>query len=275
MGSKRRRRRSAFTLTELLVVMAIIAVLVGMIVPAIQRIRESANQIKCKNNLHQIGIALHLYYNDRGTFPASADLRTGKNGDNFSILSQLLPYVDENNLSKAIDWNQSFDQQGRITEHRIPIYVCPSEPNDRPRVVGAVQQYPLNYAANLGTWFVYDPMNGQGGDGACYCNSWLRPSDFSDGLSTTLAFSEVKAFNAILRDSGKPNQPNAPVPATPEEVIAYGGTFEPNTGHTNWADGRVLQAGFTTVFRPNMPVRYTFQKRDYDIDWVSITEGMT
>ena len=79
----------------------------------------------------------------------------------------------------------------------------------------------------------------------------------------------------MLRDSGKPNYLGAPVPSTTAELIAYGGTFELDTGHTAWVDGRVLQAGFTTVFRPNTVVSYTVGDRKCDIDWVSMSEAMT
>lgn len=72
--------------------------------------------------------------------------------------------------------------------------------------VGAdnLQQYPLNYGANEGTWFVYDPSNGVGGDGAFFPNGKLMMRDFIDGMSSTIAFSEVKAFQAILKTGGTP-----------------------------------------------------------------------
>ena len=275
MCSKRFGRRSAFTLTELLVVIAIIAVLTGILVPAVQRVREAANQIRCKNNLRQIGLALQLYCDETGAYPPSADCRMGPSADSFSLLTKLMPYLDEGNLQKTIDWNDPFQMHAAVANHRMVLYVCPSEVNDRPRAFEGVTHYPVNYAANLGTWFVWDPMLGMGGDGAFYPNSRLRPSSFLDGMSTTLSFSEVKTYTAYLRDSGQPNQLGVPPPTLPFEVTAYGGTFEPDSGHTRWIDGRVLQGGFTTAMRPNTLVPYTVKGRRYDVDFVSMQEGMT
>ena len=66
-----------------------------------------------------------------------------------------------------------------------------------------------------------------------------------------------------------------PPPDLSPDVVAYGGTFEPDTGHTRWIDGRVLQGGFTTVLRPNTLVSYTVGDRKYDVDFVSMQEGMS
>jgi prepilin-type N-terminal cleavage/methylation domain-containing protein/prepilin-type processing-associated H-X9-DG protein len=105
----RRGGRSGFTLIELLVVIAIITVLIGLLVPAVQKVRETANRIKCANNLHQIGLALHSYHTANGTFPMGswnglpfihANQTTNTRGGTWLI--ELLPHVEENSLYQQL-----------------------------------------------------------------------------------------------------------------------------------------------------------------------------
>src|SRR6185312_6582138 len=93
-------RRDAVTLLELLVVLAIIGLLLGLLLPAVQKARDAAARIKCANNLHQIGLAAHQYHDTRGSFPSgmrspsSSDLP----GPYASWLTMLLPYIEQGNL---------------------------------------------------------------------------------------------------------------------------------------------------------------------------------
>ena len=271
----RRSKPRGFTLIELLVVIAIIAVLIGLLLPAVQKVREAAARSKCQNNLKQLGLAIHNYEGANGYFPPGGSYPVGAIAVSFSMQAVILPYIEQANLQKLIDFNLSYTVQPLVTQQRVPTLICPSDINDRARQDGAVTHYPCNYAANMGTWFVYDPITGVGGDGALPVNGRLRATDFTDGTSNTLGMAEVKAYTPYLRDGGNPNGYSVAPPSSPAQVVAYGGNFKADSGHTEWVDARVHQSGFTTVFTPNTKVLVNNGGTTYDIDFNSSREGST
>ena len=134
--------------------------------------------------------------------------------------------------------------------------------------------YPLNYGANVGVWFVYDPEMQKGGLGAFYPGSKLKPGKFVDGLSKTIAFAEVKAWNPYFRNAGHKN----PQPATAETLAtSLSGQFKMNSGHTESLDGRSHQTGVTGLFAPNTKVPFITSNEDgeieHDVDWTNQQEG--
>jgi prepilin-type N-terminal cleavage/methylation domain-containing protein len=280
------RSRTAFTLVELLVVITIIGILIALLLPAVQAAREAARRLQCLNNLKQIGVALHNYASANTAFPPSFCIEQGtilgSNNGSWSIHGRLLPYMEQDNAYKLVKLDVAWDAQlaTNVPTTRMPMYVCPAEANDRVRTKNdAPYTYPQTYGFNFGTWLVWDPATGRGGDGVFYVNSRVTPGSISDGLSNTLAATEVKAFTSYFRNSVD-STPSAPSSAAdlaafaPGAYFKLGPTVNENTGHTEWADGRVHHSGFTTVFTPNAHVPYLHTDgRSYDIDYNSQQEG--
>ena len=283
-GSARVANRGAFTLVELLVVIAIIGILVGMLLPAVQSVREAARKTSCLNNLRQIGLALLSYEAAFEQFPPSFEIEpgtvlTGNNGS-WSIHGRLLPFLEQTNARKLVDLNLAWDAQINtgVPTLRIPVFQCPSEINDTVRLdsSGKPKVYPQNYGFNMGTWLVYDPVSGRRGDGPFYVNSKTPISNVKDGTSNSLCAAEVKAFTSYIRNT---SDPGSEPPTNPNAFNGMAGQLKlgiglhSNTGHTEWPDGRVHHSGITTAFSPNTFVAYENGGRTYDIDFNSVQEG--
>lgn len=275
-----RRSDTGFTLVELLVVIAIIGILVALLLPAVQAAREAARRTACTNNLKQIGLALHNYHDTFNAFPSAGLYPVGATGFSWSAQARLLPFIEQANLQNLINWSVPYSGQPAVAGTKVPVYLCPSEVNNRKRpdpqpTDPNFTHYPLNYAANMGTWFVFDPASQQGGFGLLAPNVPTNMASVVDGTSNTLAFAEVKAFQPYLRDGGNPAGLGVPMPVDPLSVSGMGGSFKADSGHTEWVDGRVHQTGFTATFPPNTKVPYITGGRTYDVDFNSSREGIT
>jgi prepilin-type N-terminal cleavage/methylation domain-containing protein/prepilin-type processing-associated H-X9-DG protein len=282
------RRKNGFTLIELLVVIAIIAILIGLLLPAVQKVREAAARIRCANNLKQIGLALHGYMDSNNGLPPNGNYAyngsTVTTVNAWSGMARILPYIEQENLFRGIDFTQGYNVQTGVSSKRVGTYVCPSEVNDKGFGTDPTygnKHWIINYAGNQGTWAVLTQKatGMQVGDGAFAPNRGFRPGDFADGLSNTLAVAEVKAFTP--RTGGSSTTATAPGLAPPASAadIATGfglglAAFDParNT-HVEWVDGKVHETGFTTAFPPNTVVAYTSGGTTYDVDFVSATES--
>lgn len=274
-GTGMRRRSSArtgFTLIELLVVIAIIAVLVALLLPAVQQAREAARRTQCKNNLKQLGLALHNYHDAFTVFPPGGTYAVGVLSDSggWSAQARLLPYLDQANLQNLINFSLGYSLHPNVTPMRLTVLMCPSEVNDRPYLDGPITYYPANYAANYGEWFIWDPVTNQSGSGLFGPNSRLGLRDVTDGSSSTLVFSEVKAHQFYLRDVGVPG--NTTVPSDPAAISSLGGTLK-QSGHNEWVDARTNQMGFTTTFTPNKLVPHVDGGVTRDVDFTGRREG--
>lgn len=203
------RRPRGFTLIELLVVISIIAILIGLLLPAVQKVREASNRMQCANNLKQIGIALHNYHGDYNRFPSSARAAGLTTSPRHSWMTYLLPYVEQQNLEKQYDYNYSWGDPVNlpVTSRRINLYQCPSA-DDPGRLDGipeastwtglvAVTDYAATQSVDprLVTLGLVD----SDGPGILLRNSKPRFADIIDGTSNTIAVAESAGRPALWR----------------------------------------------------------------------------
>jgi prepilin-type N-terminal cleavage/methylation domain-containing protein/prepilin-type processing-associated H-X9-DG protein len=212
------RQRLGFTLIELLVVIAIIAILIGLLLPAVQKVREAAARMKCQNNLKQLALAVHNYHDVNKMFPFGKGPSYGMPYPvyaRWSLHSQILPFIEQDNLYRSIDftkppetpgmegvinfmpaWQNPARENAAASRTKVGIFLCPSdgapEPGDWPGQ--------NNYYASQGVQFLCDLTEsqpsttapGEKADGPLYYLSKVRITDLTDGTSNTALFSEKK-----------------------------------------------------------------------------------
>jgi prepilin-type N-terminal cleavage/methylation domain-containing protein len=202
------RFRSGFTLVELLVVIAIIGILIGMLLPAVQQVREAARRIQCGNNEKQIAIAIHNYEGSYMKFPPGSDLPGQVSGHRYfgTWVTKILPFVEQENLLEAMGLRNHVNQLNVhapsssvfnfAADNDPPFMNCPSDPNNQwlDEGEGAYGNYAIcatNHFRILNGWYGSGMVADQFKNGIAHIRKNIKIGEIYDGTSNTILLSEV------------------------------------------------------------------------------------
>jgi prepilin-type N-terminal cleavage/methylation domain-containing protein len=224
--------RRGFTLIELLVAIAIIAVLIGLLLPAVQKVREAAARTKCQNNLKQLALALHDFESAKGYLQSSIHTsETGRQG--WAIF--LLPYFEQDSIYKKFDltvgWNEGSNNRALVGT-RVPMFACPTAP-DPDRLDGAPDDAtwtPFAATTDYATIYGLDARlvatglvaNTPDVTGIMPRNLTTRFADVLDGLANTILFAESAGRPQVWRNG-------APVGSAPQQRVNGGAWARPGS----------------------------------------------
>jgi prepilin-type N-terminal cleavage/methylation domain-containing protein/prepilin-type processing-associated H-X9-DG protein len=277
--------RRGFTLIELLVVIAIIAILIGLLLPAVQKVREAAAAAKCKNNLKQIGIGLHNYHGAQNYLPPGDDTRTG-----YSFQVFILPYIEQDNLYAQMKVPTATNYTVGVPAAMTPVsmYLCPSclflQSTYGAEIINGQANYVTHYlgvggpkGTNPQTGTAYTMLtkysdgtavdNSQGGyaaQGVLGRDSRVKLTDITDGTSNTFMVGELSSntansYRSYIRghccsnDSQSKNVINA-IGSTPYNGSNNYNDISFNSNHTGGGAHFLMADGSVRFLTPSLPM---------------------
>jgi prepilin-type N-terminal cleavage/methylation domain-containing protein/prepilin-type processing-associated H-X9-DG protein len=271
--------RRGFTLIELLVVIAIIAILIALLLPAVQQAREAARRTQCKNNLKQLGLALHNYHDTSNRFPYRMGGTTGAgtNGDRGSGFTMLLPYFEQGPLYNQMSTTQTIgtvtyppfgDDCGDASAYQfwkndLPMLLCPSSPTIKHYL--SLTHY--GFSAGDSAWWATPYLSFANARnlvrGAFGFQTARRIADIPDGTSNTILMGEMTTsrggreyLGGVLRAQGNGVVDN---PASCRLLVnkatgEFTGTaFVSTSRGSRWGNGVIAYATVNTILPPNSP----------------------
>jgi len=244
----RSKPRAALTFFDLLVVLAILGFLLALLLPAVQKVRQAAGRTQSQNNLKQLGLACHNYHDSMNHFPSGNDAK------NFSASARLLPYIEQDNVYKQIDFDKAMDDKANADARKVQLKTL-LDPQDSSTTVKDGWAA-TNYLFNAGSKPALEDN-----DGVFFQDSQVRIADITDGTSNTLMIGQTlkgdgqtKAVT-VARQYVALNDKGALKNLKDESGVKEWKAGKSIAGDrcASWMDGRFLQGTFTGTRKVNDP----------------------